>query len=131
VGRILALLGAVVVSVTVAVTASDGATARTRPYSLQEVRQAFGAEGLGLSSRSLRVIVFASRRAAANRVIEVILGSPPHRTCHGCTVVHLAPPRGSAKPHVQEFEVGNVAIACVEAHGLEARVAAAVATLRS
>ncbi|HZS30520.1 MAG TPA: hypothetical protein VFA37_04630 [Gaiellaceae bacterium] len=107
--RILALLGALALAASMAVTAAEGGTARARPYSLAQVKHAFGSEGLRLSSRSLRVFVFRSERAEAGRTIEVVVGTPPSRPCRGCTVVRLSAPYGS-RAHVQETEIGNVAV---------------------
>jgi hypothetical protein len=79
----------------------------------------------------LHVIVFGSERAAMGRTIEVVLGSWPHKKCSGCVVVRLSAPHGTAKPHVQETQVGNVVLAYLDSPERDSLVGAALSKLRS
>jgi hypothetical protein len=113
----------------VAVAGSSGATLRADRYSRAEVRQAFAAQGLRLSSRWLHVWVLS--KSNPKPTIEVVVGRRPKRKCHGCIVVHFPAPKGGAKAHVKEIEQDNVALAYLAGHGVGPRVSAALATLRS
>jgi hypothetical protein len=132
------------VVIAAALPAAAIAANRSHPYTVKEVRKAFGSSGISLraqhvrasapyarftTSFPLRVIVFRNV-AAATRKIEVVLGSGPPKTCRRCIVIRFAAPRGSQKPAIQETQVGNVAVAYVKSKHLGPRVQGALHELR-
>jgi hypothetical protein len=122
------------------------ASRNARPYSVQQVRNAFRSQGLPLwrqrrltparftrlaSAQPLHVVVFRNERAVARKIVVVLGSGPPKvRTCHGCVVIWLRAPHKPVRPSVQETQVGNVAVVYLGSRSLHSGVSAALDALR-